>query len=293
MSASNADDADYCAALLREGDRDAYLAGLFAPAERRASLFALQAFVLELTQIPARVTEPLMGEMRLQWWREVLGGEREAAGHPLATALLAANARHGLDLGALMRLIDVEAATLHGDPCPTLAALEARMRETHGGPLLLGAGVLGATGPALAQAAAPAGIALGLTGLLRRFAREAARGRVRLPQDRIAAHGLEVAQVSAAAVAAQRGETPPLPAGLDAALADLRRRAEHHRAAARAPLRALAAQALPAFLPLALVGGDLRVLGRSPPLRPPILAGPLRRQWRLWRAARRPARIAG
>src|SRR5665647_2013664 len=82
---------DYCAALVREADRDRYLATLFAPAEHRDALFALYAFNIEISRVRDLAREPMPGEIRLQWWREVLSGERqgEGAAHPVAAALMA------------------------------------------------------------------------------------------------------------------------------------------------------------------------------------------------------------
>ncbi len=80
---------EHCAALVREADRDRYLATLFAPAAQRNALFALYAFNVEITRVRDLAREPMPGEIRLQWWREALTGEREgeAAAHPVAAAL--------------------------------------------------------------------------------------------------------------------------------------------------------------------------------------------------------------
>jgi len=80
----------YCAALVRKADRDRYLATLFAPADRRGALFALYAFDIEMSRIRDLARESMPGEIRLQWWREVLEGARtgEAAANPVAASLL-------------------------------------------------------------------------------------------------------------------------------------------------------------------------------------------------------------
>src|ERR1700742_5251521 len=89
---------DHCTALVRETDRDRYLATLFAPAEHRDALMALYAFNIEIARVREVAREPMPGEIRLQWWREVIEGERpgEAAAHPVAAALIEVMARHGL-----------------------------------------------------------------------------------------------------------------------------------------------------------------------------------------------------
>ena len=65
-------DASYCANILRRQDPDRYLTALFAPADRRPDLFSLYAFNLELARARESVSEPIMGRMRLQWWRDAL-----------------------------------------------------------------------------------------------------------------------------------------------------------------------------------------------------------------------------
>ena len=64
----------HCAGLVRDTDRDRYLATLFAPAEKRDALFALYAFDAEISRVRDLAREPIPGEIRLQWWRDVLGG---------------------------------------------------------------------------------------------------------------------------------------------------------------------------------------------------------------------------
>ena len=77
----------HCEAILREADRDRWLAALFAPAELRPDLHALGAFSAAISHISELVREPLAGELRLTWWLEALSGERagEAAGNPVCT----------------------------------------------------------------------------------------------------------------------------------------------------------------------------------------------------------------
>ena len=65
---------DHCAALVRDFDRDRYLAALYAPAHLRPALYALYAFNLEIARVRELAREPMPGEIRLQWWREVCAG---------------------------------------------------------------------------------------------------------------------------------------------------------------------------------------------------------------------------
>ena len=74
---------------LRAADPDRYLSMLYAPQDRRADLLALYAFNAEVAGIRDRVSEPMPGEIRLQWWRDVIAAPDPAvaaAGNPLAEA---------------------------------------------------------------------------------------------------------------------------------------------------------------------------------------------------------------
>ncbi len=68
----------HCEALVREGDPDRYLATLFAPAAARPHLFALYAFSLTVARVREAASNPMAGEIRLQWWRDALQGEARA-----------------------------------------------------------------------------------------------------------------------------------------------------------------------------------------------------------------------
>src|ERR1043166_4567225 len=87
----------YCEKLVRAGDKDRWLPALFAHADRRAPVHALHAFNLEVARVRELAREPMAGEIRLQWWREVIAGTRprEAGAHPVAAALLEKIARYG------------------------------------------------------------------------------------------------------------------------------------------------------------------------------------------------------
>ena len=111
----------YCAELVRTADRDRFLAPLFAPAEYRGALHALYAFNVEVTRVRDVAREPLPGEIRLQWWSEVLSGGRagEASANPVASALLTTIERHRLAAPALTALIDAHRFDLYDEPMAT------------------------------------------------------------------------------------------------------------------------------------------------------------------------------
>src|ERR1700733_14955696 len=107
-----------CAEIVRTADRDRYIATLFAPAEHRDALFALYAFNAEIARVRDVAREPLPGEVRLQWWREVIGGERsgEAAANPVAAALLATIRRYDLAVERLSTLVEAHRFDLYDEP---------------------------------------------------------------------------------------------------------------------------------------------------------------------------------
>ena len=275
---------EHCAALVREADRDRYLATLFAPAEHRDALFALYAFNVEIARVRDLAREPIPGEIRLQWWREALAGERagEAAAHPVAAALRETLSRYGFVAAPLLELIDERAFDLYDEPMTTIGALELYAIRTQSSIFALAAGILGASATPGELFTLDASVAFTIAIILRGFGRHAARRQLYVPQEILDRHA-----VRAADIFAERESAP-----LRSALAEMRAIARSHLATAQEKLKAAPAEILPAFLPVALVGPQLRGMEKSDyrPFAPQPMS-PLRRQWLLWRAARDPRRI--
>jgi 15-cis-phytoene synthase len=275
----------YCAELVRTADRDRFLSALFAPAESRAALHALYAFNVEVTRVREVAREPLPGEIRLQWWSEVVNGERaeEAAANPVASALLAVIERHRLAVPALTALLDARRFDLYDDAMARLIDLEAYARKTSSTLFAFAAQILaGAEAEATDAVATSAGIAYAIAGLIRAFPLHAARRQLYVPLELIERQGVEPQDIFA-------GRSSK---NLRAALAELQAIARRHLLAAHQQIATLPDAALPAFLPVALVRPSLDRLARRDPFAPAELS-PWRRQWLIWRAARNPARIAG
>ena len=68
--------AGFCAELVRAHDFTRYASTLFVPAAQRRALLALYAFNVEISRVHVQVSQPLPGEMRLQWWTRHAGGHR-------------------------------------------------------------------------------------------------------------------------------------------------------------------------------------------------------------------------
>ena len=272
----------HCADLIRISDRNRFIASLFASGDRRGALHALYAFDAELARVRDVAHTALPGEIRLQWWSEVISRERdgEAYANPVAAALLATIERYQLRREPLLDLVEARRFDLYEDPMRTLDDLEAYLRRTSSSVVSPAATIL--AGVECEAVAIPAGIASGLAQILRAFPVHVARRQLFLPIDMLERHKVRLHDVFA-------GRSSP---GLAATFAELRDRARRHLTAGGQEMKALPRQALPAFLPLAVVRPWLDRSERRDPFAPVELA-PWRRQWLIWRAARNSDRIAG
>jgi phytoene synthase len=186
----------YAAALVRRLDRDRYLTALFAPAARRESLMALYAFNSEVARIREAVSEPMMGLIRLQWWRDAIGESYDGTlrrRHPVLEVLAQTIAAHGLPRAPFDRLLDAREQDVGGEPIERLEALVAYAAGTSGTLMSLALDVL-ATGASQAQtsvaeAARQLGVAWALVGLLRAVPFHARARRLYLPTDLLEKHG--------------------------------------------------------------------------------------------------------
>lgn len=268
----------HAAEIVRERDRDRYLADLLAPEAARRHLFALHAFNAEVARVREAISAPMPGEIRLQWWRDAII-QAEPAGHPVAATVIETIKAAALPLDAFDNLLRARIFDLYDDPMETESDLEGYLGDTSSALIQLGAIVLAGGGdPRSAEAAGHAGVAHGLTGIMRALPITAARRQLFLPADLLERHGAEAESVfSGAATPAVR-----------AALAELRGRARQHLAEARQAMAGMAPAALPAFLPATLAEAYLDRMEQPgyDPFRTRIEVPQWRRQWRLWRGAR-------
>ncbi len=246
----------YCATKVRTYDHDRFLCALFAPEDLREDLFALYAFHLEIAKTREVVSEPLLGQIRLQWWREAIaaiydGGapRRHAVLEPLATAI----SRHHLSRDYFDRMIDGRETDLADQPPATLEAL-VEYAEATAVPLInLSLEILNAATPSALAAARHAGIAVALAGLLRAVPFHARAQRLYLPADLLAAHHVRISDVFA-------GKAD---AGLSAIIKTVANRAWKAIATARALRKTTPRAALPALLPVTLASLGLKSIERA------------------------------
>jgi len=255
----------HCERLLRERDRDLWLACLYAPQPARRYIHAIHAYALEAADVRTKVSQPLLGEMRLRWWTDAIEGAATEGvrAHPVADALIDTIERFELPRAELTALADAHVADLYDDQTPDLATLDDYCRTTSAGPIRWAARILGAApSPAFDEA----GLALGLTRVLRHPAGPF------LPADLLTRHGADI-----------HADSP----ALRATLTELRDKAQGHYEAARRAAQELG-KGREALLPAATVPLYLARMTANgyDPLQGLAEPSPLRRQWRLWRAAR-------
>jgi phytoene synthase len=186
----------YCAEQVRSFDHDRFLTAIFAPAAVREHLFALYAFNIELAKVREVVTEPLIGQMRLQWWRDTLDRlyAGETVAHEVARPLGTAIAAGGIARSAFDPMIDAREFDLEKSPPADLDALLAYAEGT-GAPVLAIALQLAGAGAGTGEIARLAGRGWALAGLLRAVPFHARRHRLYLPADRLAKAGVRISRL--------------------------------------------------------------------------------------------------
>lgn len=167
---------------LRNADPERWRTTLFAGGAARARLVSIYAFNLEIARVRESVSEPMLGQIRLQWWRDAfdeIEAGRTPRKHPIVEALAATRP----DFAPLREAIDARERDLDDAPFADLAAMEAYARGTGGS---IARAAFGEAHPA----SAPIGTAYALAGLLRALPFFARQRRTPLPFDLIEAAGL-------------------------------------------------------------------------------------------------------
>jgi 15-cis-phytoene synthase len=205
-----------CAALVERGDPDRFLAVMAAPPEARAQLFPLYAFNLEIARAPWVTEEPLIAEMRLQWWRDVVENAASGAAraHEVAGPLHAVIQDFGLPVDVLDRLVAARRWDVHHAPHADRATLDSYLDDTGAGLMWLAARTLGA--PDGAEAAVrDYGWAAAAAMYIRAVPDLVARGRQPLPEGTSLA---DLAQTGLERLAAARQARKTVPKEIAPAL---------------------------------------------------------------------------
>ena len=247
-----------CEETVRRVDPDRYLSALFAPAEIRPLLFALYAFNHELARIGETVSEPMVADIRLEWWREAVEGacDGNPRDHDVIRGLAELFRLSGVPLEPFEAMIAARRFDVGAAAFNDLGSLEDYADATSGNVMRIAARILDNRVPDYALLR-QAGTAYALAGLLRAMPMHAARGKSFLPQL-LVNHG---------------GEKHAITLIAKSALA--------HHAAARS--RPKPGRAFAAILPATLVPLYAQKIADEEPARADV---PLyRRQWAMLKAA--------
>lgn len=239
--------------IVRRQDRDRYLSTFFAPDAKRPHLMALYAFNAEILRVRDTVSDPTLGLIRLQWWRDTIAGiyaGNAAPAYAVAEALAHAIAEGQLPQQALLDLVTAHEFDLFHDRMPDLTALEAYMGEAYSRLIMMAAMILDR------DAAPKASECAGLAG---------------------------VAQGIALVMGDPRHRDPFLPVGMT--VAEALGHAQNRLAQAMTLRPALPQSVLPALLPVSLTGLYLKKIDAAPDT--PLAVSPLRRQFTMWWTAKR------
>jgi phytoene synthase len=263
-------------AIVRRHDRDRYQTALFAPSDRREALFALYAFNYEVARVRETVTQPMLGQIRLQWWREVVEAiyaGAPARRHEVVRSLSAAISAFELSRVHFDRIIDTRERDLADAPPPDLRALVDYAEGTSSTLIYLALEALGATEAATIEAAREIGVAYALAGLLRAMPFHAPSGRSFIPKNIAARVGLDPMTY------ARCRDTPML----RGAVAELAETAAMHLAAGRRGIGRTPRRARAALLPAVIAERFLLHLKRAGfnPFAPELAAADPLQSWRL------------
>jgi 15-cis-phytoene synthase len=277
--AASKDTAAFCADLVRTHDFVRYASTLFVPQVQRRALLSIYAFNVEISRVREHVTQPLPGEMRLQWWTDMLEGAGHGGveGNPVAAELLQTIGEFRLPIEPLSRLIEEHQFDLYNDPMPSMAALEGYVTDTASALFSLAARIAAQPSAAVDHLARHAGLAQGMAQVIAALPLDAARRQLFVPLQLLQQHGSGMEQVFSGK------QTPQARAAIDHLIGEARK----HLGTAFELLAHVPPQVRPIFLPLAVVRRDLERMSRADvdPFVPHVTSR-LRTLWTLWRASR-------
>jgi 15-cis-phytoene synthase len=275
------DAAAFCADLVRSHDFPRYATTLLLPGVHRRPMLALYAFNVEISRIRDQVSQPLPGQMRLQWWTDLLAGHDHGGieGNPVASELLWTIRTWRLPVERLAQLIIEHEFDLYNDPMPSLSALEGYANDTASTLFACCARILVRPTDTIDHVARHAGLAYGMIDVLNKLPQDTARKQLFLPAQFLKQHGSSVEEVYAGK------QTPQNRAAVDQLVGEAAKQLK----TAMTLLAEVPADARPAFLPLALVRRDIRRMERRDYDPFAVRRMPrFRMLWALWRASRSP-----
>jgi phytoene synthase len=278
-TATSKESATFCADLVRTHDFVRYASTLFLPQVERRALLSIYAFNVEILRVREQVSQPLPGEIRLQWWTDMLvgAGHGGVEGNPVAAELLQTISELRLPIEPLSRLIEEHQFDLYNDPMPSMAALEGYVTDTSSALFSLGARIAAQPSVAIDHLSRHAGLAQGMAQVIAALPLDAARRQLFVPLQLLQQHGSGMEQVFSGK------QTPQARAAIDQLIGE----GQKHLRTAFELLTHVPPQVRPVFLPLAMVRRDLDHMSRADvdPFVPHVTSR-LRTLWTLWRASR-------
>jgi NADH dehydrogenase [ubiquinone] 1 alpha subcomplex assembly factor 6 len=186
------DSIDICLETLRTSDRARYLCTLWAPKAHRPALAALHAFCTELSRIRGLVSEPMLGEIRLAWWREAIEGvyADKPREHPVLQALTQTSVKNIILLSEMHALIEARESEIFEAPMMSVADVEIFAAQTAGAQNRLVAKIVGAQIDQQLESAKDIGTAWGLLSIALAVLFQGQNQRHSLPHDEL--HGVGI-----------------------------------------------------------------------------------------------------
>ena len=261
---------------LKNNDSERYLTCLYLPENIRHCAMTLYAFDAEISRIPSVVSEPMPGEIRIQWWRDLIKSGGNVGSGPLAEALLEVTKEHKLPLDVLDNYLEARIFDLYQDPMPDVGTYEGYLGETVSSFLNMIALASGQERSSnLADACGHAGVAIGISRHLSLCASARARGQVFFPLPMLEACGLN----------REQWLKDDVDGSHEAVIFSLISKARDHLAKAKIAIAGLPSESKSIFLQIVFVDKVLALIDKKPAdcLVKPVVLSPLKRQWLAFR----------
>lgn len=191
MDEGDAKTPEFCLSQLRDLNYDRYLACLYLPERLRNLAITLYAFDAEIAKISTAISEPMTGEIRIQWWRDTISAGVANTHNPLADELLGELTAHKLPLLPLDTYLQARIFDLYNDPMPDLGTLEGYCGETASVFIqLMSVAAKLEQDREMADTCGHAGMVLALMDILLLLPRHTAHNKLYIPTEMLAAANL-------------------------------------------------------------------------------------------------------
>jgi 15-cis-phytoene synthase len=189
---------DYCQQKAAASGSSFYYSFLFLPAEKRRAITAFYAFCREVDDVADEASDVGVARTKLDWWRtEVANLMAGHPAHPVTRALAPFVVPMGIDGARMNEIIDGMEMDLTHHRYADYAALRVYCHRVAGVVGQISASIFGYRHAQTIEYAELLGHAFQLTNIIRDVGEDARRGRVYLPADELARHGLSVEDILA------------------------------------------------------------------------------------------------